>query len=101
MHVSEIVELKFFSNDLDMELTIREYLRILLRTLWDEEDGFSGKRPFGNSCWQHELYDPLVRAGIIDGNVDDEYDGGRAWATNTDKAHEIIQQVIDYIFNGE
>jgi hypothetical protein len=25
-------------------------------TLWDEEDSFSGKRPFGNSGWKWDVY---------------------------------------------
>lgn len=35
-------------------LTVRDYLKALLRRLWLEQEGFSGKRPFGNSGWEDE-----------------------------------------------
>jgi hypothetical protein len=52
--------------------TVRGYLIALLTEVWNEEEGFSGKRPFGNSGWQYELYVPLGRAGMIDGLTLDE-----------------------------
>lgn len=52
--------------------TIREYLVKLLATLWDEGEGFSGKRPLGNSCWESDLYIPLIKAGIVEGVLDEE-----------------------------
>lgn len=65
--------------------TIRGYLVELVKEVWDQEEGFSGKRPFGNSGWQSDLYLPLVRAGMIHGSIDtdgyldgaDEVDGDR------------------------
>ena len=54
--------------------TIRKYLTELLVTLWSEGEGFSGKRPFGNSGWQWDVYVPLVRAGLISGEIDKQYD---------------------------
>ena len=46
------LSVEFYCEDLDETLTVKDYLKTLLHTLWDEEDGFSGKRPFGNSGWQ-------------------------------------------------
>jgi len=40
--------------------TVKGYLKALLFTLWDEDEGFSGKRPFGNSGWEYELTEPLI-----------------------------------------
>jgi hypothetical protein len=57
--------------------TVRDYLIALLHELWREEQGFSGKRPFGNSSWQYNLYVPMAKAGWVamtrdeDGYVDD------------------------------
>lgn len=51
--------------------TIREYLCNLLLTLWDEGEGFSGKRPFGNSGWDYDLLEPLLKAGLIEGKFDE------------------------------
>lgn len=63
--------------------TIRDYLVELLAAVWSEGEGFSGKRPFGNSGWDHELIVPLVRAGLVDGTFDrygylDQVDAGAA-----------------------
>lgn len=39
--------------------TIREYLVFLLHRVWQEQEGFSGKRPFGTSGWNHDLTSAL------------------------------------------
>lgn len=44
--------------------TIKGYLKALLYALWDEGEGFSGKRPFGNSGWEGDLLDPLINQGL-------------------------------------
>lgn len=54
--------------------TIGDYLRFLLTTLWKEAEGFSGKRPFGNSGWQFDVYHVLVANGIIPGKIDESGD---------------------------
>jgi hypothetical protein len=46
--------------------TIREYLVALVERVWDEAEGFSGKRAFGNSDWQGEVYETLIEAGLAD-----------------------------------
>lgn len=51
--------------------TVREYLKALLTRLWDEGEGFSGKRPFGDSAWEYDLYYVLVRDGYVVGQIDD------------------------------
>lgn len=51
--------------------TIRDYLKALLLTLLAEGEGFSGKRPFGNSGWEYELYLPLIKAGLVAGKLDE------------------------------
>ncbi|WP_025157210.1 hypothetical protein [Leifsonia aquatica] len=43
--------------------SIREYLGKLLWTVLYEDEGFSGKRPFGNSGWTGELEDVLEEHG--------------------------------------
>ena len=72
MNLLEALEIRFDSDAGD-DLTVREYLRTLLTTLWEEEEGFSGKRPFGNSGWKYELFRPLIAAGLIEeGTLDSE-----------------------------
>ncbi|MGC4886615.1 hypothetical protein [Micromonospora sp. DT227] len=63
--------------------TIRDYLVELVAAVWRDDEGFSGKRPFGDSGWDHELIVPLVRAGLVDGTFDrcgylDQVDAGAA-----------------------
>ncbi len=53
--------------------TIGDYLVALLGEVWASGEGFSGKRPFGNSGWEHDLYLPLVRAGLVRGEIVDGY----------------------------
>lgn len=50
---------------------IHDYLRGLLSKLWEEGEGFSGKRPFGNSGWEYELYKALLVAKAVGGKVDE------------------------------
>lgn len=58
-------------NDADTA-TVRGYLVALLAELWREGEGFSGKRPFGNSGWDYDLYEPLIRADLIRGGFDED-----------------------------
>lgn len=51
--------------------TVREYLLSLAKQVWIEEEGFSGKRPFGNSGWSHEVYNSLAEEGIVESEEDD------------------------------
>lgn len=59
------------SNDSGAD-TVRGYLMALLAAVWVEGEGFSGKRPFGNSGWDYDLYRPLVKAGFITGQLDED-----------------------------
>jgi hypothetical protein len=52
--------------------SVRGYLTALLAELWREEEGFSGKRPFGNSGWQHDVYSALAKAGYVRHSVDED-----------------------------
>lgn len=54
--------------------TVREYLYKLLRDVWHHEQGFNGKRPFGNRGWQYEVYKALGRANYLRIAIDQEGD---------------------------
>lgn len=60
------------SSDAGDDITVRDYLRELLITLWEEGESFSGKRPFGNSGWEYDLYKPLIAGGFIPGELDED-----------------------------
>lgn len=68
-----VLDLSLGDNDADAK-TVRAYFQALLSTLWEEGEGFSGKRPFGNSGWDYDLYKPLVSAGIVPGKIGEDGD---------------------------
>lgn len=77
--MTNILELKFHSEDLDKEVTIREFFYELMNLLWEEKDEFSGKYAWGNSDWDGDLIKCLVKNKLITGVIDeddnlDEYD---------------------------
>lgn len=69
---ARILSLEIGGENDSGEPTVRGYLVALLRTLWHEGEGFSGKRPFGNSSWEYDLYVPLIKAGLIRGKLDED-----------------------------
>jgi hypothetical protein len=77
--------------------TIRDYLHGLLRNLWAQGEGFSSKRPYGNSGWEYDLYTALARAGLIEAELDE--DGGLEDITDEErtKADRMIEDVIDHL----
>ena len=87
-----------FSSDAGDDLTIRDYFHALLQTLWDENEGFSGKRPFGNSGWEYDLYKPLIAAGAISGEIDDYGDIQRVDRAEADR---YITSLIRLVFYGD
>lgn len=86
-----------FSSDAGDGLTVRDYLKTLLMTLWIEGEGFSGKRPFGNSGWDYELYAPLIAAGFITGSLDEE---GFIQEVDDDEAYSFVRDLIVAAFYG-
>lgn len=80
-------------NDADAR-TVWEYLLLLARRVIKEDEGFSGKRPFGNSGWLRELAWALVTGGVIegtaqgDGQVDDWSEG---------ELKSVLLQVVDAV----
>lgn len=67
---TEILSLPMEDNDAGAA-TIGEYLTKLLLGVWQDREGFSGKRPFGNSGWQHEIYAALTQHGVITGELEE------------------------------
>lgn len=54
--------------------TIRDYLIKLLADVWEYGESFDGRRPFGNSGWEWELYGALIKAGHLTGRFDRDGD---------------------------
>lgn len=68
--IQRLLDLELPDNDSGAP-TVRGYLAALLAELWREEADFSGKRPFGNSGWQYDVYAAMVRAGLVSGRFDE------------------------------
>jgi hypothetical protein len=82
-----VLDLPMQDNDAGAK-TVKDYLQRLLRGVWIEEEGFDGKRPFGNSGWQQEVYSTLVKAGFI--KADNE-----GYPYDFDVAEELVLLAID------
>jgi len=98
VNYEEILNLKIDNDDFSDDLTIKGYLRLLLATLWNEGESFSGKRPFGNSGWEYDLYLPLVKAGVVVGELDED---GYIDSIDEQAANALVFNLIEEIFNGE
>jgi hypothetical protein len=70
--LNQILDLELPQNDAGAK-TIREYLCRLLLKLWQEDEGFSGKRPFGNSGWYYDLVGTILDSGIASDEKEARY----------------------------
>lgn len=92
------LDITFQSKDLNREITIKDYLKALLLTLWDKEEGFTGKRPFGNSGWTYSLYAALITSQAIPGVLDED---GYIEQVDTTMAHDVVKQLIVLAFDNK
>lgn len=92
----EILDKYWEFADVDV-YSIRAYLERLLYTLWLEGEGFSGKRPFGNSGWEYDLYTPLVAWDVVEGKYDGEY----LEDVDTNEARIKVFELIEHCFKGK
>ena len=90
MTLDKILDLPMGMNDAGAD-TISEYLCRLLLTLWERKEGFNAKRPFGNGGWEYDLYFALVRAGVVEGLIDEF---GDCECYETKKADTVIRELI-------
>ena len=90
------LEFSMFVSDLGRGATLREYLCALTTTLWKEGESFSGKRPFGNSGWEHDVYKFLVGSGAVFGVFDEE---GYLEEVDTKTANALMPGLIAAAFS--
>lgn len=95
MNYKEHAKIPMQENDAGAK-TIGEYLEKLLLTLWDEEDGFSGKRPFGNSGWKWEVYIALISAKVVNGKLDED---GYIEEIDFSMADDVVRNIIIELFS--
>jgi hypothetical protein len=77
-------------NDADAD-TIGDYLRALLAAVLEEEEGFDGKRPFGNSGWLYEMYAALIAEGLVEGDLDEF---GYVQDVDEDEAFALVSAAV-------
>jgi hypothetical protein len=84
----EILDLSLDPRNDSRQTTVRGYLTRLLLEVWREGEEFSGKKPFGNSDWQYDLYLPLIQAGALVGHV-----GSGEWGPFVEElAHDQVRK---------
>ena len=71
--------------------SLRTYLRKLLKKLWMEEEQFNSKRPWGDSDWQFEVYEALIKYGFDFGTIDED---GYIEDIDFQKAEEVMKEII-------
>lgn len=59
-------------HGLGKALTVRDFFINSMIELWNEGEGFSGKRPFGDSGWEYQIAKSLIVAGIVEGELDED-----------------------------
>jgi hypothetical protein len=89
----QVLDLPLGENDSGAS-TVRGYLIALLTELWPDGEAFSGKRPFGNSGWQCDLYLPLIKAGIVAGTLDEDGYLDDFPAASEKRADDLITEAI-------
>lgn len=93
----EILSITLDKNDANAN-TIGQYLFTLTRKVWDEEETFSGYRPFGNSGWTDTIIHALILNDVISGELD-EY--GRVDDFNLKQLNEVMSSVFDFLYNAD
>ncbi len=76
------------------ERTVREYFLAIAKKVWEDGEGFSGKRPFGNSGWNYDIYGALVSADLISGTFDGD---GYLEECDTQAGYELVMQALEYL----
>ncbi len=85
-----ILDVEINDDDSGAE-TIREYFKALLVALFEEGEGFSGKRPFGNSGWEYSLMAGLIKSGHVKGELDHD---GYVDSCDDKKFYKLINEAI-------
>jgi hypothetical protein len=99
--MNEELSTKILNTPIECELgdsTIGGYLCELLITLLNKEEGFSGKRPFGNSGWKNYLLAAMAEGGFVEATFDSEGYLDQVSKEEEQKAFDLINDVILYKF---
>lgn len=75
--------------------TVRDYLVKLLQLVWQDGECFDGKRPFGNSSWEYDLYRELGAAGMVTMTFDEDGYVDQFHWEEQNKANLLIKAAIE------
>lgn len=89
----EILDTPMERNDSGAS-TVRGYIIALAAEVWRHGEGFSGKRPFGNSGWHFDVYAALIKAGHVAGTFDEDGFIDELSEEERDKADLLISNAI-------
>lgn len=92
----DLLDLEFFSKDLDEHITIKSFFHRLMVDLWLKQHEFNAKRPFGSADWDGDLIVCLINNKIIKGEVDE--DGYIVEYDEKELNKIILEKVIGEIF---
>lgn len=93
---NRVLDFKFYSRECNRETSIREFYKNLLMCLVEQEEEFSGKRPFGNSDWKFDLYMALILAEVVTGSLD-EFGNPYISRQGAERADNILVQLVRYL----
>lgn len=93
----DLLHLPIGANDANAA-TVGEYLGLLLSNLWLQQEGFSGKRPFGNSDWTTPVYLAMGKTGLIHFTLDEDGYIEDFDADEEIRADEMILQAIRFAY---
>jgi len=90
--MEQVLDCPMSENDADAK-TVRDYLGKLLLTVWIDGEDFDGKRPFGNSSWELEVYAALAENALIEASKDEWND----WDYNDAHADQMVRAAIRHM----
>lgn len=76
-------------------ISLKEYLKLTLVTFLKEGEGFSGKRPFGNSDWDWQIYKGLIALDSSLGKLDED---GYINTVDQRACDMIIMKCVEEVF---
>lgn len=88
--MSPLLDAPMGKNDAGAK-TVRQYFLKLLLTLVQDGEGFSGKRPFGNSGWEYELAIAWIKSGHLLGSLDED---GYVLSVDRIKLAKLMQSAV-------
>lgn len=89
----EILNLEFDSTYLNRTITIKDFFKALLASLFERGEGLINRKSLDNSSWYYDLCACLARNKIIDGECYNSCGSGD-WGYDSKQAQDKILELI-------